>query len=62
MKRVAEKLDILLWILSVPLIPMIIAEFTMDLTPDLNALFKAYYLILWFIFTVEFAINFYNRP
>src|SRR3989344_2408208 len=59
MKRVAEKLDILLWILSVPLIPMIIAEFTMDLTPDLNALFKAYYLILWFIFTVEFAINFF---
>ena len=59
MKRVAEKLDILLWILSVPLIPMIIVELTMDLTPDLNVLFKAYYLILWFIFTVEFAINFF---
>src|SRR3989304_7108894 len=59
MKRVAEKLDIFLWILAVPLIPMIIVELTMDLTPDLNVLFKAYYLILWFIFTVEFAINFF---
>src|SRR3972149_9500768 len=59
MKRVAEKLDIFLWILSVPLIPMIIVELTMDLTPDLNVLFKDYYLILWFIFTVEFAINFF---
>src|SRR3972149_5599737 len=59
MKRVAEKLDIFLWILSVPLIPMIIVELTMDLTPDLDALFKIYYLILWFIFTVEFAINFF---
>lgn len=59
MKRLAEKLDIFLWILSVPLIPMIIVEFTMDLSPAVNMAFKSYYLILWFIFTVEFAINFF---
>ena len=58
-RRVAEKLDMLLWILSVPLIPMIIVELTMDLSLAVNAVFKSYYLVLWFVFTIEFAINFF---
>ena len=59
MKRVAEKLDIFLWILSVPLIPMIIVELMMDLPLAADVAFKSYYLVLWFVFTVEFAINFF---
>lgn len=59
MKKLAEKIDILLWVLSVPLIPMIVMEFALDLSPAVNAGFKSYYLILWFVFTVEFAINFF---
>lgn len=59
MKRFAEKLDILLWIFSVPLIPMVVVEFTMNLSPAMNATFKSYYLILWFVFTVEFAGKFF---
>src|SRR3972149_6463467 len=58
-RRVAEKLDIFLWILSVPLIPMIIVEFTVDLPLAVNAVFKSYYLVLWFVFTIEFAMNFF---
>lgn len=56
----AARLDALFWIFSLPLIPMIIAELTIDLPRNINIYFKSYYLVLWFVFTIEFAIKFFS--
>src|SRR3989338_199890 len=59
LRKIVEYTDVVLWVLSAPLIPMIVVEFTMNLSPAMNAAFKSYYLILWFIFTIEFAGKFF---
>jgi len=53
----ARKTDLILWFLSVPLLPMIFAEFFTTLSADVQMYFKAYYFVLWAVFTVEFAIQ-----
>lgn len=59
LRKIAKYADTVLWVLSVPLIPMVVVEFTMNLSPAMNAALKSYYLILWFIFTIEFAVKFF---
>ncbi len=51
----ANKADLILWFLSVPLLPMIFAEFFTTLSSDVELYFTSYYFILWAVFTVEFS-------
>lgn len=53
----AKKIDLLLWIFSIPLLPMIIAEFSGALSQQTQIYFEAYYLILWLVFSVEFFLR-----
>lgn len=53
----AHKADLLLWFLSIPLLPMIFAEFFTTLSADAQMYFTAYYFILWAVFTVEFSLR-----
>jgi len=57
LRNIARKVDVLLWIFAVPLIPMIIAEFFTELSPEAQIYFKSYYFILWVVFTFEFLIK-----
>ncbi|MBI5913230.1 two pore domain potassium channel family protein [Candidatus Azambacteria bacterium] len=52
-----HKADLLLWFLSVPLLPMIFAEFFTTLSADAQMYFKAYYFVLWAVFAVEFSLR-----
>lgn len=52
-----KKIDILLWILSIPLLPMIIAEFSAPMPKQTQIYFEAYYLMLWLVFSVEFFLH-----
>ncbi len=53
----ANKIDILMWALAVPLIPMIIAELFGSLSIQTVAYFGAYYAVLWVVFTLEFILR-----
>jgi voltage-gated potassium channel len=53
----AHKADLVLWFLSVPLLPMIFAEFFTTLSADAQVYFKTYYFVLWAVFTVEFSLR-----
>lgn len=53
----AHKTDLILWFLSVPLLPMIFAEFFTTLSADAQLYFKTYYFILWAVFSVEFLLQ-----
>lgn len=53
----ARKTDILLWVLSVPLIPMILAELFTVLSGELRAYFEVYYALLWVVFVLEFVLR-----
>lgn len=54
---IAHKTDVILWVLSIPLIPMIMAELFTVLSGEMRAYFDAYYAILWVIFTLEFILR-----
>ena len=53
----ADKADLILWFLSVPLLPMIFAEFFTTLSADVELYFTSYYFILWAVFAVEFSLR-----
>lgn len=55
----SKKIDVLLWVFSVPLLPVIIAEFFVELSEIEQIYFAVYYFILWVIFTLEFSIRLY---
>lgn len=55
-----KKFDILLLILAWPLVPMIIAEVFVGVTKETQAYFEIYYIILWFLFTMEFVLKLYS--
>lgn len=57
MSDAAKKLDVLLWIFSIPLLPMIFAEFFTVLSLEAQMYFKAYYFTLWLIFSIEFVLR-----
>lgn len=57
LERIARKTDLLLWFLSVPLLPVILAEFFTELPPEMQLYFKSYYFILWIAFTAEFVLR-----
>jgi len=52
-----KKLDVVLWVLSVPLPFMLAAEFFSAISPETKAYFQAYYIALWIIFVVEFVLH-----
>ena len=54
-----KKFDNLLLVLSLPLIPMLIAELFIGVDEITLSYFNVYYVALWFIFTVEFFTKFY---
>ncbi|MEK7519986.1 MAG: ion transporter [Patescibacteria group bacterium] len=56
-RGVVRKVDILLWIFSIPLIPIIIAEFFTELSETETIYFNAYYVVLWVVFTLEFLLR-----
>lgn len=62
LEKVAYKADLLLWFLSVPLLPVILAEFFTELPAEMQLYFKTYYFSLWAAFTVEFALRFAVSP
>lgn len=53
----ARKTDIVLWVLSIPLIPMIMAELFTVISGEMRAYFEAYYAVLWVVFTLEFVLR-----
>lgn len=53
----AHKADLILWFLSVPLLPIIFAEFFTEISPDVQLYFKSYYFVLWAVFTAEFLLQ-----
>ncbi|MBI1754815.1 hypothetical protein HY250_03290 [Candidatus Azambacteria bacterium] len=53
----AKKIDILLWVFSIPLLPMILAEFFTSFSSETEIYFKAYYFTLWMVFTGEFVLR-----
>ncbi len=53
----ARKLDVLLWVCSVPLLPMILAEFFTTLSAGTQLYFHAYYFTVWFVFTADFLLR-----
>lgn len=57
LKKTAHKVDLFLWFLSIPLLPVILAEFFTELSPEMQLYFKSYYFILWAAFTVEFVLR-----
>lgn len=57
LEKIAYKADLLLWFLSIPLLPIILAEFFTELSPEVQLYFKSYYFILWMAFTVEFVLR-----
>lgn len=57
LEKIAYKADLLLWFLSIPLLPIILAEFFTELSPEVQLYFKSYYFILWMAFTVEFILR-----
>lgn len=57
LERVTHKVDILLWFLSIPLLPIILAEFFVALSSEMQLYFKSYYFILWAAFTIEFILR-----
>lgn len=54
---IAHKTDVILWVLSIPLIPMIMAELFTVISGEMRAYFDAYYAILWVVFTLEFVMR-----
>lgn len=54
---IARKTDIVLWVLSIPLIPMIMAELFTVISGEMRAYFEAYYAVLWVVFTLEFVLR-----
>lgn len=52
-----KKLDLVLWILSIPLPFMLAAEFFSTISAETQAYFQAYYIALWFVFVFEFALH-----
>ncbi len=59
LRSLSRKAEVVLWVFSVPLIPVIIAEFFTELTEIERIYFATYYFILWFVFTVEFVLRLY---
>src|SRR3989338_317581 len=59
LRSLSKKIDALLWVFSVPLLPVIIAEFFIELSEIEQIYFAAYYFILWFVFTFEFPLRLY---
>lgn len=53
----AHKADIILWALSIPLIPIILAELFTVVSAEIRMYFDAYYAILWVVFTAEFILR-----
>jgi len=54
-----KRFDHLFLIISLPLIPMLIAEFFIGIDDATLAYFNVYYVALWFVFTFEFFSKFY---
>lgn len=57
LSKAAKKIDLLLWALSVPLLPIIFAEFFTEISPDVQLYFKSYYFVLWAVFLAEFLFQ-----
>ena len=57
LEKTAYKADLLLWFLSIPLLPVILAEFFTELSPEVQLYFKSYYFIVWAAFTAEFFLR-----
>jgi len=55
--KVSRWTDIVLWFFAVPLIPMIVAEFFTELSPEMEVYFTAYYFVLWMVFTADFFLR-----
>lgn len=53
----AHKADLILWFLSVPLLPMIFAELFTELAQNTQTYFAAYYYVVWAVFAVEFSLQ-----
>lgn len=53
----AHKADLILWVLSVPLLPMIFAEFFAELAQNTQTYFTMYYYVVWAVFAVEFSLR-----
>lgn len=58
LEGVAYKTDLFLWFLSIPLLPIILAEFFTELSPEMQAYFRSYYFVLWAVFASEFFLRF----
>ncbi|MEK7452716.1 MAG: ion channel [Patescibacteria group bacterium] len=54
-----KKFDLLMLIVSLPIIPMLIAEFSVGINDITQAYFNMYYLFLWIVFTVEYFLKLY---
>ncbi len=59
LREFIKRFDSLLLIASLPLIPMLIAEFFIGIDPATLAYFNIYYVALWLVFTVEFFSKLY---
>ena len=57
LEKTAYKTDLLLWFLSIPLLPIILAEFFTEVPSEVQLYFKSYYFILWMVFVVEFVLR-----
>lgn len=58
-KEFFHKFDLLLLILAWPLIPMLVAEFFIGVSSETQVYFEVYYVTLWLVFAVEFALKLY---
>lgn len=54
-----KKFDLLMLIVSLPLIPMMIAEFFIGVDDLTLAYFNVYYVSLWFVFMLEYFLKLY---
>ncbi len=59
LNKFVKTLDVWLLLASLPLVPMLIAEFFIGVDVVTLKYFNIYYVILWFVFTVEFFLNLY---
>jgi len=57
--KFVKKFDVWLLLASLPLVPMLIAEFFIGVDVLTLKYFNVYYVALWFVFTLEFFLNLY---
>jgi voltage-gated potassium channel len=54
---ISKRIDVVLWICSVPLLPMILGEFLGLISQKTLLYFEAYYVFLWICFVIDFILQ-----